>query len=91
MHNYYSIMNASPWFMGFSPWWLIVLAWTLVWKGLALYRAARREDKVWFVALLIINTVGILEILYLYVFGKDKDKSLPAAKTLAAPTKEVKK
>jgi methionyl-tRNA synthetase len=78
MQNYYSMMNGMPWLM-------IILAWSVVWKGLALYRAARREDKVWFVALLIIKTLGILEILYLYIFGKDKDKTLPAAKPPAAP------
>lgn len=50
--------------------WVLILAWALVWKGLALWKSARRSDKAWFVALLIINTVGILEILYIYVFSK---------------------
>lgn len=35
-------------------------------KGYALWVAARRDDRGWFVALLIINTVGILELVYLY-------------------------
>ncbi len=48
----------------------IVLIWSIVWKGLALWRAAREGSKPWFVALLVINTLGILEILYLYVFSK---------------------
>ncbi len=51
-----------------------VIIWTLVWKGLALWRAGRNGDKKWFVALLIINTLGILEILYLYVFSKKKSR-----------------
>jgi len=50
------------------PWFLAVTVWALVWKGLALWKAARRGENVWFVALLVINTLGILEILYLYVF-----------------------
>lgn len=49
---------------------LILVAWTIVWKGLALWRAARNGEKVWFVALLIVNTAGILEILYLFVFSR---------------------
>ena len=53
-----------------------IIIWSLVWKGLALWRAGRNGDKKWFVALLIINTLGILEILYLYVFGKKKDQTL---------------
>ena len=49
---------------------LILVAWTLVWKGMALWKAAREGHKGWFVALLIINTMGILEILYIYIFSK---------------------
>ncbi len=54
--------------------WLIVLVglWTLPWKGVALWRAARKSDKWWFVVLLVVNTVGILEILYIYIFSKRK-------------------
>ncbi len=48
---------------------LAVIVWTLVWKGLALWRAAREEHKWWFVVLMIMNTLGILEILYLFFFS----------------------
>ena len=36
-------------------------------KGLALWHAARRSEKWWFIILLVVNTVGILELIYLYV------------------------
>ncbi|MEK7072894.1 MAG: DUF5652 family protein [Patescibacteria group bacterium] len=49
-----------------------VLIWSLVWKGLALWKAAHEESKPWFIALLVINTAGILEILYIFVFAKRK-------------------
>ena len=51
---------------------LAVLAWSLYWKGMALWKAAHKGDKKWFVALLIVNTAGVLDLLYLYVFSKDK-------------------
>jgi len=53
---------------------LIILAaiWTLPWKGVALWRAARNDSKIWFIALLSINTLAILEILYIFVFSKKK-------------------
>lgn len=56
------------------PIWAAVLAlvWSLVWKGLALWKSARLRHPVWFVVLLVINTLGILEILYIYVFSKIK-------------------
>ena len=76
--NYYSYhqwMFPFPW--GFLPFVLLggvllaaLFVWSLVWKGLALWHAARRGEKIWFVVLLVVNTLGILEILYLYVFSK---------------------
>lgn len=50
----------------------LLIAWSLVWKGLALWKSAQRKENWWFVALLVINTAGILEILYLFVFSKEK-------------------
>lgn len=52
--------------------WVIILLsiWSIIWKGIALWKAARNEDKSWFIALLIINTLGILEIFYIYIFAK---------------------
>lgn len=54
------------------PVWAIVLVtiWTLIWKGLALWKSAKKNSKVWFIVLLIINTLGILEILYIFLFSK---------------------
>ena len=51
---------------------LLVLLWTMPWKGVALWKAARLKDKWWFIALLVINTLGLLEILYIFVFSKRK-------------------
>lgn len=48
----------------------IAVFWSLAWKGWALWRAARNEAKVWYVVLLLVNTLGILEILYIFVFSK---------------------
>ena len=50
------------------PVWLAVLAllWSLPWKGIALWKAAQLSHKKWFVALLVINTFGILDIIYIY-------------------------
>ena len=55
---------------------LIILAiWELIWKGIALWKAARNNHKAWYVAILILNTAGILPIFYIYVFSKKKKKS----------------
>ncbi|MBW6431988.1 hypothetical protein K0A96_02265 [Patescibacteria group bacterium] len=49
-----------------------LIAWSAVWKGLALWRSAKKDDTFWFVIFLIFNTVGLLEILYYFVLSKDK-------------------
>lgn len=60
-------------FLDFQSMWLFVIltiAWTLPWKGVALWKAAKNHHKIWFVALLVLNTLAILEILYIFVFSK---------------------
>ncbi len=56
--------------MGFWIFLGALAVWSLFWKGLALWRSAHLGSKKWFIAILILNTVGILEILYLFVFSK---------------------
>lgn len=51
---------------------LALTAWSLIWKGLALWKSAGQKDKIWFIVLLVVNTLGLLEILYLFVFSKRK-------------------
>lgn len=54
-----------PPFVGFAL--ILLIVWGLVWKGLALWRAAKRGEKIWFTVFLIVNTAGILEIIYLFL------------------------
>jgi hypothetical protein len=48
----------------------LIVVWSLVWKILAMLRTFDRRDKAWFVVLLLVNTLGILEIIYYFVFSK---------------------
>jgi len=59
-------------FLTNTPILLLILAWTLPWKGVALWKAAKNSHKWWFVALLILNTLAILEIIYIFYFSKPK-------------------
>lgn len=56
----------------------ILVIWEAVWKGIALWRAGNNHHLVWFICIFIFNTLGILEIIYIFVFSKKKDKNLPA-------------
>ena len=53
---------------------VILIIWSLVWKGLALWRAARRGENIWFIVLLIVNTLGVLEIIYYFLIAKSDRK-----------------
>lgn len=55
---------------GFIWFYLLLVIWTLIWKGWSLWIAARKESKPWFISLLVINTLGILEILYIFWISK---------------------
>ncbi|MBP9718443.1 hypothetical protein KBD59_04065 [Candidatus Gracilibacteria bacterium] len=57
-------------FAAFAPFMIILALWSLFWKGLALWHAAHRNEPWWFVALLVINTAGILELVYLFGVAK---------------------
>lgn len=58
----------------FVPIILAVVLWTVVLKGYSLWYAARNSQKRWFIALLAINTLGILEIIYLIWFRPKAQK-----------------
>lgn len=50
----------------------LLAIWSLFWKGLALWKSARNDERYWFLALLLIHTGGVVELLYLFFFAKNK-------------------
>ena len=48
----------------------LIVIWTLFWKGYSLWTAIKNNQKGWFVILLIFNTIGILEIIYIFYVAK---------------------
>jgi hypothetical protein len=47
---------------------VLLLVWEIIWKGTALWKAGRNRQLAWFIILLIVQSLGILEILYLVYF-----------------------
>lgn len=56
-----------------NPILYLLIAWSLVWKCIALWHSARNKQLVWYIIIFIVNTIGILEILYLILSKKRKD------------------
>ncbi|MDP3955139.1 MAG: DUF5652 family protein [bacterium] len=55
----------------FAPGILVIaIAWSLFWKGMALWTAVKNNQRNWFIALLVVNTLGVLEALYLLLWQK---------------------
>lgn len=80
MINGFGFLSNHPIFgMFFIP----LMIWSLCWKGYALWTAAKKDSKPWFIALLIVNTMGILEILYIYIFSKRSSKKMTKKLTIA--------
>ncbi len=52
---------------------ILAAVWTAPWKGAALWKSARRGQKIWFIVLLLFNTLAVLEILYIFIFSKKKE------------------
>ncbi|MBP1909929.1 DUF5652 family protein [Methanolobus bombayensis] len=66
-----SLSYQSPAFMAFV---IVLVLWQILWKGVGLWKAARNDDRYWFIAILLINSLGILPILYIYFFRKSKKR-----------------
>lgn len=50
----------------------LVMLWSFIWKGLALWKAGNNKQLPWFIVLLVVNTLGMLEIVYLLWFQKKR-------------------
>jgi methionyl-tRNA synthetase len=59
------------------PGWIIALVvvlgiWEAVWKAIALWRAGNDRNLLWFVLMFVLNTVGILEIVYIFGISRPR-------------------
>ena len=62
-------MNPAAW-EDFAIYFLFI--WSLFWKGIALWKTAQFKQRNWYVVLLVLNTLGILEIVYLFRYAKKR-------------------
>jgi hypothetical protein len=53
---------------------VVVIIWSSIWKGIALWKCGRNNQLAWYIVLLIFNTCGILEIIYLIWFQKKSNQ-----------------
>lgn len=58
----------------FIPLIIILAIWDMIWKIVAMWYASRDNQKMWYILLAIINSIGVLPILYLLVIRKGVKK-----------------
>ena len=74
------------------PLLFVLLTVDVILKGLSLYQSARKEQKVWFVALILINSLGVLPLIYLLIQNSTKEKNgTTAPKKVLKPAMHLKK
>lgn len=49
----------------FIPFLIVLALWESVWKVIAMWKSARNNHLAWFICIALINTVGILPIIYI--------------------------
>ena len=64
---------------------VLVQIWDLIWKSLALWRAARNKDVFWFVLLILINSAGLLPAFYLFYISKNPKRKVIHIKMPSIP------
>jgi len=47
----------------------VITIWSTLLKGIALWRAANLKQRNWFIVMLVVNTIEILELIYLFRFA----------------------
>lgn len=75
MYSNWGLYPSNLLFPGILAGWLSVLLipiaiWSVFWMGWGLWRAAKENSKVWFIILLLVHTVGILDIIYIFLISK---------------------
>jgi methionyl-tRNA synthetase len=57
-------------------WMIPLIIWSITWKAISLWKAARNRQLGWFLVLFIINSAGLLPILYIYYYQTDKSPKI---------------
>jgi hypothetical protein len=65
---------------------ILLVVWSAFWKGLALWHSARRGQPWWFVIFVFVNTLGILELIYLFGIAKLHANELFSMRSCACGT-----
>ncbi|MDA3855324.1 MAG: DUF5652 family protein [Candidatus Woesearchaeota archaeon] len=55
---------------------VFLVIWDMTWKAIGMWKAGRNNQLVWFVFIFILNTAGILPIVYIFFFQRNMNKKI---------------
>ena len=69
-------------YMGYELSWflLLLIVWEVIWKAIGMWKSARNNHIWWFVAILVVNSLGILPIIYIALFNDKRNKNVKISK-----------
>lgn len=67
------VQNISDLIKMLMPLIIILAIWEVVWKLIAMWKAGRNNHLAWFICIALINTVGILPIVYILINRKNSE------------------
>ncbi|MBI3501609.1 MAG: hypothetical protein HY063_07430 [Bacteroidetes bacterium] len=70
MDKFQHLQETLAWLM---PVIIIVALWEGVWKLIAMWKAGRNNHLAWFICIALINTIGILPIVYILMHRKKSE------------------
>lgn len=86
-----NVINFQSFLMDHSLAFALLIAWSIACKGFALWKAGKNNSPIWFIILLLVNTLGILEIIYLFAIKnkpeENKSNSSPVNTEVKTETK----
>ena len=71
MEKFSELQGVLGWLV---PLIIILSVWDGIWKLIALWKAARNNELAWFICIALLNTVGILPIIYILMNKKKEQK-----------------
>jgi|GEM_PF-2911717 len=71
MDSFTEFYHSIAWFI---PLIIICVLWDVVWKLIAMWKAARNNDLAWFICIALLNTMGLIPIIYILLFGNKSGK-----------------
>tara|TARA_Y100000034_G_scaffold135595_1_gene208187 strand:- start:997 stop:1227 length:231 start_codon:yes stop_codon:yes gene_type:complete len=61
--------------IGLNTLFLVAMIWDLIWRCFGVWKSTKNNQPIWSILFVLLQTMGILPILYIFIFSKMKKKT----------------